>query len=133
MHEIFDVHNKLPDEIPEIQPYQEKIYCIKLDEGTQHHVHVYTEKSGIFRFKNSLSYWTDYFNRHGCQFEKVHRYQAINLEKLVGYGWDNATYGPWWADLGCMRLSINKRTYNHFNKSEYRYLNKSVTLRKRLL
>ena len=130
MGESFDMLNKLPDEVPELQPYQDKIYYIELDEESRKHVYVYTLNSGVFRFKNSLSYWVDYFNRRDCQFFKVYRSQAINLKKLVGYGWDNATYGPWWVSLGGMHVSINKRSYNCLNKSEYRHLNKSVKLRK---
>lgn len=129
MHDVYDVHNKLPHEIGELQPYHEKIYLIKLDEETQHHVYVHT-LSKVFRFKNSLSYWVGYFNRCGCKFEKAHRYEAINLDKLIGYGWENATYGPWWVDLGLIHSTISKRCYNYLNKSEYRYLNKSIKLRK---
>lgn len=130
MHDAHDVHNQLPDEIPGLNPYHEKVYGLKLDEVTQHHVYVCTLNE-TFRFKHSLSWLVDYFNRRGCRLEKVHRYKAINLDKLVGYGWDNATYGPWWADLGSMRFTINKRCYNYLNKSEYRHLNKSRKLRKR--
>lgn len=131
MSDIYEVQGKLPDEITELQPFHEKIYCIKLDEETQHHVLVYVSNNVIYRFKDSLSFWVNYFNRRNCRFEKVTRYAAINLDKLIGYGWDNATYGPWWADLKIMRLPITKRCYNHLNKSEYRNLNRSVTLRKR--
>ncbi|MES9681693.1 hypothetical protein ABWK22_02010 [Gottfriedia acidiceleris] len=129
MHEIIDVQNILPDELIELQPYLEKIFYIELDEDTQHHVLVCTS-FGKFRFKNSLSYWVDYFNRRGCMFEKVHRNVAINLVKVRGYGWDNATFGPWWVDIGLKRQSINKRSYNFLNKSKYRHLNRSVKLRK---
>jgi hypothetical protein len=129
MHEIKDMHDKLPNEIPELQPFHEKIYCFILDEETQRHVIVHT-RNGVFRFKNSLSYWTSYFNRHDCRFEKVYRYKAINLDKLVGYGWDNAIYGEWWAYLESMRITISKSFYKHLNKSEYRHLNMSVKLRK---
>ncbi|MGZ9868186.1 hypothetical protein ACU3L3_07165 [Priestia endophytica] len=131
MDEILNGHNDLPDEIPELHPYHAKIYCIKLDEDTQRHVYVIT-KLGVYRFKSSLSYWVNYFNRCGCKLVKVHRYKAINLDKLTGYGWDNAVFGDWWVILDSfMRFTISKTFYNHLNKSEYRELNMSVKLRKR--
>jgi hypothetical protein len=131
VRDVYNVHNKLPDDVPELQPYHKKIYYIQLDEETQHHVYVHTLTDGVFRFKKSLSFIVNYFNKRNCKFEKVTRFSAVNLEKLTGYGRDNAIYGPWWADLGPIRVTINKRCYKHFNKSEYRHLNKSVTLRKR--
>lgn len=126
---ICDIQGKLPDEIAELQPFHEKIYYIKLDETTQHHIFVHTSSDVVYRFKNSLSFWANYYNRRNCRFEKITRYAAINLDKLVGYGWDNAKRGPWWVNLKIAMLPITKRCYNHLNKSEYRHLNKSVTLK----
>jgi hypothetical protein len=128
VHNVYD--NTLPDEIPELQPYQEKIYFIKLDDESHRHVFVHTS-SKVFRFKNTLSYWVAFLNNCNCNFEKVHRFKAINMSKLTGYGRDNATFGDWWVILETIRLTISKSFYNHLNKSEYRHLNQSIKLRKR--
>lgn len=131
MYDILNVHSdELPDEIPDLHPYPDKIYCIQLDKD-QRHILVVINESEAYRFKGSLSYWVKYFNRKGCRFDKAHRDIAINLDKLTGYGRDNAILGSWWVVLdSSLRFEISKTFYNHLNKTEYRTLNKSIKIRK---
>jgi len=119
--------NNYREEI-DIHPYNEKILYITLDESKRG-IYWFSKQGRMNKFQGSMSYWIDYFNQRGCKLEKAQRGLAVNMNKITGYGWDNAVFGPWWIEIGSIKLEISKRFYSYLNKSEYRHLNKSVKLK----